>query len=1137
MTRKLKFLIQHQLFGLCILGILGAAQAAPELLAHWSFDSTLANTYYDVTRHGYDASSTGLSLANGVVGKALQCPGQGFELIAKNSKTAFNQKQFTIETWINVASSPLTWGQPRKIFNFQYITSGVRNGYSLSINESARVETGMPNPSGSDYVLTTSTTEILPDTWYHIAVTFDETMLRVFVNGALEGSVANTGYPLCSADARIGCQTLQEGTVRYHFVGLIDELKFYNYALSESAILGNYNKSKPVDPPVVDEVVAHWTFDSTLANTYYDVTGHGHDASSAGLGIADGVVGKALQCPGKGFELIAANSKNAFNLKRFTIESWISSNSSPSSWGFPRVIFNSQYITTGIRNGYTLIVDQSGFIVAGMSNPDGSDYAVATGKTAILSNNWYHIAATFDESMLRIYVNGILEDSVSNTGYSPSLADARIGCQTLQEGLIYRFFDGRIDELKLYNYALSASIVLENYNKSKPVDPPVVDEVVAHWSFDSTRADTYYDVTGHGYDASSAGLSVADGVVGKALQCPGQNFELIASNSKNAFNLKRFSIETWINIDNTLASWPLPGKIFDFQHIAPGIRNGYSLHVTPQGIVEMGSSTPNGSDWKLASSVTPVQAGRWYHIAATFDSSSISLYINGVFESSAANSGYVPPLADARIGCQTLQSGEVRCFYKGLIDELKLYDYALDAQSIAAHYTADKPADPIIHKVNLGMQTITAKPGDVIWMPVFVSNYDEALKIAACKFSLQIDTSVISFIEATVDSGLAPTWLLASNGLNADSLIFGMGGEEHTLGYGDGELLRCKFRVKPSAAFGAYSAIFFDNVVINEDAKLLITTTSGKINVANSGVKYGDVTGNGAVNVLDGAKILQYVVGALVLPDASVPNFSPKVADVSGDGTISSYDAALVFQYSVGLISQFPVETKSAVQKRAVAAAVKSIAQLSFELSENSNDQTVFKLSGDRLRGFISGEFTVEYNPAIANLVSGEIVPSIRNAVVKTYLDRKNNRLNIAMTTNDRIDIDSLIDLVEIVLPPVSSTSSQTALVLRTALINEGKITTNVPPGGLITGPGDTPAGLRMGPLLTCDGLSLRIQNFARAPVLVTIYNLLGQVQFSESFAASTPETVVSLKRFTAGLYLARTCVGKEILLRTIVVR
>ena len=215
---------------------------------------------------------------------------------------------------------------------------------------------------------------------------------------------------------------------------------------------------------------------------------------------------------------------------------------------------------------------------------------------------------------------------------------------------------------------------------------------ISHWSFDSSSGNTYYDVTGHGYDATAtgSGVGLTLGVVGVALFCPGGGYEIAVANSSNNFYLSKFSIECWFYSTIAPSSIITAAKIVDYQYVQSGVRNGYSFHIIPSGNVLLSMSSGSGSAWETVTSSAVISATTWYHLACTYDSSYLRVYINGVLSGSLAYQGtYVKPPNDARIGCaRRADSSNAVQFVSGAIDELKLYNYALPADSIATHYLA-----------------------------------------------------------------------------------------------------------------------------------------------------------------------------------------------------------------------------------------------------------------------------------------------------------------------------------------------------------------------------------------------------------------------------------------------------------------
>ena len=221
--------------------------------------------------------------------------------------------------------------------------------------------------------------------------------------------------------------------------------------------------------------------------------------------------------------------------------------------------------------------------------------------------------------------------------------------------------------------------------------------IVAYWSFDSSSGSTYYDVTGHGYNAiaTGTGLGLSPGVKGEALSCPGGGYEISAANSSNDFYLSKFSIECWFYSNISPAQFSADAKIFNYQYLQSGV-NGYTLSINPQGYVIFSAGI--GWAWENTRSSNTIGARTWYHLACTYDSAYLRVYINGVLSNSIINKGmYVKPPNDVRIGCaKTTDSSNAVQHVNGLIDELKLYNYALPEDSIAAHCKSESPVPVLI---------------------------------------------------------------------------------------------------------------------------------------------------------------------------------------------------------------------------------------------------------------------------------------------------------------------------------------------------------------------------------------------------------------------------------------------------------
>jgi hypothetical protein len=1091
--------------------------AAP--VAYWSFDAASGNTYFDVTGHGYDAvkEGPGASLAPGIKGQALNCSGSNYEIAVANSKDNFKFTKFSIESWFYLTMNPSEIQIGAKILDYQYITSGIRNGYGVHIDEQGKIEFALSSNTGDTWEDAISTTTVQPNQWYHLVCTYDSAMVKIYLNGRLDGSLAYQGtYVAPNLDARIASQRRTDGSVVCLFNGKIDELALYNYALTPDTILSHFNTLKPPQPVDTPKVIARWTFDSTAGNTYYDVTRNGHDASVTGSGVggSPGVKGNALACTGNAFSTEVANSRDAMNLRRFSIESWVNLSIPPSQINVGANVFNFQYLTDGVRNGYSVYISPGGRVDFGMSDFSGDSWIQLFSGTALQQSKWYHIVCTYDSSTLRIYVNGTIDGSLNYAGGYPSPGiNAHIGCVPLMDGTYYVHMGGKIDELAFYNYPLSPDTVRAHYNKLKPADPVDTGKVIAHWSFDSVSYGTYFDVTGHGYNAIGIGdsIRITDGLKGKALECRGpkdnsvfNTYDIQVPNSVGNFNVKNFTIEGWIysyvDLVN-IGSFYNAREIFDYATVGmegSGTAAGFMVGCWNDGKFYFSMSQPG--TWNFLSSDSIVKPKRWYHFAARYDGAAMMIYLNGRLAATKANtSGYVTPSNAARIGCQYqitgASTGRTRVFFNGKIDELKLYNYALDSQTIKRHYNDLKPGDERPFKINFGMKITYAKPGDTIWVPIYVTNY-ENFAFCAAQFNLRINSSQLSLLTISKDSGLVKNWLLDWNRTATDTIPVAVAGTSDTLKYGDGEFLRCKYLVKSAAHDGDTCLIKMENIEIDEKYHLVdAMNVPGKVIIKNPAVNYGDVTGDGRVTVFDARDILSYVVGMFTLPDSiNHPSFTKIVADVSGNAIISSYDAALVFQYSLGMLPDFPVMHQARLFKWAPVSENDDVAHLSIALVSNSStDGMKFNITGDNLTGFVAAEVAVRYDAGVSNIDKGGIVTALRGANLQSKIDAENRLIKLAMTTNDDIMTADPVILATITLPPNSVANPSQAFSIDRAYVNEGQIRTNVAEGGIagIGNNGNKPSIKSIARSVVFKDNKLFVSY--SAPVKINLYSLGGK--------------------------------------------
>jgi hypothetical protein len=171
-----------------------------------------------------------------------------------------------------------------------------------------------------------------------------------------------------------------------------------------------------------------------------------------------------------GDDYIALGTPAILNITgSITINSWVKVIAFPSSTG----------IGTIYEKGYDNTVDQTFFRFrnnAGAQVIDVGTYTTIgdtnymttyTVGSSITIGTWNNIIGQYDGANWNLYLNGVLVSStLKNQGPLPSTSPSSIGAAYISTGY-QRFFNGNIASVQIYNRALSASEVEQNYNALK----------------------------------------------------------------------------------------------------------------------------------------------------------------------------------------------------------------------------------------------------------------------------------------------------------------------------------------------------------------------------------------------------------------------------------------------------------------------------------------------------------------------------------------------------------------------------------------------------------------------------------------------------------------------------------------------
>jgi hypothetical protein len=210
--------------------------------SYWKLDETNGTTAADSTGavNGTYANGTTLNQATGVkdAGAAVAFDGVDDSIDVGNNYNFGGNSNLSLEAWVKPTAANANY---RRIFD----KSDGYSGWYMDLDPAGssvpnRLEFARLDGSGGawsgDYVF--SQAALQAGAWYHIVVTYDGSKLRMYVNGALQGSPVNStrSIPTNSDNMNIGRDPWSDG----FFVGSLDEAAAYNYALSPQQVLDHY---------------------------------------------------------------------------------------------------------------------------------------------------------------------------------------------------------------------------------------------------------------------------------------------------------------------------------------------------------------------------------------------------------------------------------------------------------------------------------------------------------------------------------------------------------------------------------------------------------------------------------------------------------------------------------------------------------------------------------------------------------------------------------------------------------------------------------------------------------------------------------------------------------------------------------
>lgn len=616
-----------------------------------------------------------------------------------------NLANFTYSTWVYADSDGET--DAGRIFNKgtdTYLRVGNQDGSNnLDLVANLDLATTDATVTVSDAFTTAS--------WNHVAMSWNGTTLKVYVNGRLRGG--NTGSGAITADAN----NLIIGGAATNFDGKIDEFKVYDSALAlseiqidansgSSQVLGaagnnsnyapqaaNQEYCVPGDATSCTGPVGRWDFEEGNGNTQNDTSGNSNTCTtfSTQYLYTAGKIGKALEDGTLGGGDINCGSGTTLDnlpASGMTLETWIY----PTTMGeFDQGLIMTK--SNSFANGWGLFFSGTNALTF-QSDYTGTDLVRATANSAVTLNAWNHVVVTWTgsstASTVLIYINGREVSYATTTDGSGSrnsdaAQDFSMGNTTAQISK----FDGKFDAARAFNYVRTPAQIAYDYNRGGPV---------GHWRIDECQGTTLNDAAGNSLTGTltigGTGSQTTPGTCttptdGTGAWYNGRNGKLNYSVSFDGTD-DYAEIASNAKLDSTAGTWS------GWVKTSQGTSSYYIIMVRASGTSLFGITmfqditTGKVRVQVKDSSSTPVldltggsaiNDGSWHHVAFIFNgTSAATLYVDGKSVASGTPSGAWS------FGANNLRFADANdpfwSFWTGQLDDMRVYNYPMSASQV-----------------------------------------------------------------------------------------------------------------------------------------------------------------------------------------------------------------------------------------------------------------------------------------------------------------------------------------------------------------------------------------------------------------------------------------------------------------------
>ena len=420
------------------------------------------------------------------------------------------------------------------------------------------------------------------------------------------------------------------------------------------------------------DLIAYWKFDESSGSTVYDNTAYNNDGTITNdVTFVNGKINNAIDVAATGDHdyITVSNSASLQIDDDLSIAFWIKAPADqPGS--SKQVLATKDYYSS--EDAITIDTSSDNSSALRMNLFTSAANNQNTNIDGVMDDTWHHVVFTASDGTFTKYLDGSAVTTGSMTynhgnGFG-NTNDWGIGAANGDMD-----FDGKLDELRVYNKVLSAAEVTDLYGVESS-------DKVVHLEMDETSGTTAYDDTSHANDATLTNATFVAGKGGNAIDFDG-NGDWATIAGGGSMNIDDdITIAFWINAS---ADQPNDMRQILSTRDYNGSGDGFSIDTNYDGTDSIRLNIFTSAGGNQDTVLTGVMDNTWHHVAFTINSGTVTVYRDGVSVGTDTynhgngfgnNNDWILGATDA--------GGSTGLEFDGLLDDFNTYSKVLSSQEI-----------------------------------------------------------------------------------------------------------------------------------------------------------------------------------------------------------------------------------------------------------------------------------------------------------------------------------------------------------------------------------------------------------------------------------------------------------------------